>query len=96
MGRASVEIFSAFSDRVHSRYKASGRICPLDALRPVTVGDMRIMPIPADHSAYDAFMYLVLPCVPQPTLTVWHLFIMLRLVEDTLCATNTRKIYWTG
>lgn len=59
MGSASVEIFSAFSDRVHNGYKASGRICPLDVLKPVTVGDMRITPIPADHSAYDAFMYLV-------------------------------------
>lgn len=59
MGRASVDIFSAFSDRVKNGYKAADRICPLDALKPVTVGDMKITPIPADHSAYDAFMYLV-------------------------------------
>lgn len=59
MGRVSVDICSAFSDRVKNGYKAADRICPLDALEPVTVGDMKITPIPADHSAYDAFMYLV-------------------------------------
>lgn len=59
MGSTSVEILVAFSDKVQNGYKVSDRIRPLTALEPVTVGDMRITPIPADHSAYDAFMYLV-------------------------------------
>lgn len=59
MGSTSVEIFNCFSDRVQSEYKVSDRIYPLDALNPITVGGMKITPIPADHSAYDAFMYLI-------------------------------------
>jgi len=59
MGSTSFEIFTAFSDRMKNEYRASDRICPLDALKPVAIGDIKITPIPADHSAYDAFMYLV-------------------------------------
>lgn len=60
MGRDALEIFSAYSDRVKSDLACvSERIQPLDALTPVTVGDLVVTPIPADHSAYGAFMYLV-------------------------------------
>lgn len=59
MGRTSVNILAVFGDRVQNGYKVPGRIFPLDALKPVTAGSIKITPIPADHSAYDAFMYLV-------------------------------------
>lgn len=51
MGSTSFEIFTAFSDRMKNEYRASDRICPLDALKPVAIGDIKITPIPADHSA---------------------------------------------
>lgn len=60
MGRKALEVFSAYSSRVKSELAyLSGRIRPLDALVPVTIGDLTVTPIPADHSAYGAFMYLV-------------------------------------
>ena len=34
-------------------------IIPLDSLQPINVGNITVTPIPADHSAYDAFMFLV-------------------------------------
>ena len=60
MGGEALEIFSAYSNRVKSELAGvSGRIRPLDGLVPMTIGDMTVTPIPADHSAYGAFMYLV-------------------------------------
>lgn len=60
MGMEALEIFSAYSNRVRSELAdVSERIRPLSALEPVTVGDLTVTPIPADHSAYGAFMYLV-------------------------------------
>lgn len=60
MGSTAVEILTAFSHRTQDKYKSiSDRIQPLCALNPIVVGNMRVTPIPADHSAYDAFMYLV-------------------------------------
>lgn len=60
MGREALEIFSAYSSRVKSELAdVSDRIRPLDALEPVIVGDLTVIPLPADHSAYGAFMYLV-------------------------------------
>lgn len=60
MGREALEIFSVYVNRISSGLsEVAGSICSLDALVPVTVGDLTVTPIPADHSAYGAFMYLV-------------------------------------
>lgn len=60
IGGEALEIFSAYADRVGGGLaRVSGRIRPLDALVRVTVGDLTVTPIPADHSAYGAFMYLI-------------------------------------
>lgn len=60
MGSTAVEILAAFSSRMQDKNKhIPSRIQPLHPLKPVTIGNMKVMPIPADHSAYDAFMYLV-------------------------------------
>ena len=60
LGEAAIDILTAFSERAQNSYKdISGRLRPLAALKPITVGDIRVMPIPADHSAYDAYMFLI-------------------------------------
>lgn len=57
LGATAAEIFRHYAARV--RLAGADRLRPLRALEPVQVGDMTVLPIPADHSAYDAFMYLV-------------------------------------
>lgn len=60
MGNTAIKILTAFLNRTQDNYKSiSDRIQPLYALRPIMTGNMKVTPIPADHSAYDAFMYLV-------------------------------------
>lgn len=60
LGETAIDILSAFSKRVQNSYRGiSGRLHPLSALEPVTVGDIRVTPIPVGHSAYDAFMFLI-------------------------------------
>ena len=60
MGRDALDIFSVYADRVNSGLnKAAEHIRDLEALQPLKVGDLTVTPIPADHSAYGAFMYLV-------------------------------------
>ncbi len=60
MGSTAVKILTAFSNRTQDKYKCTpDRIRPLYALKPIMIGNMKVTPIPADHSAYDAFMYLV-------------------------------------
>ena len=57
LGQTAAEIFQCYAARVH--LSGTERLRPLQALKAVQVGDMTVLPIPADHSAYDAFMYLV-------------------------------------
>lgn len=60
LGDTAIDIWTAFSERVPNDYKGiSGRLRPLTALKPITVGDIKVTPIPADHSAYDAYMFLI-------------------------------------
>ena len=60
LGGTAIDILTTFSERVQNSYKGiSGRLRPLTALKPITVSDIRITPIPADHSAYDAYMFLI-------------------------------------
>lgn len=60
LGETAIDILSAFSERAQNNYKdISGRLRPLTALKPITIGDMKVTPIPADHSAYDAYMFLI-------------------------------------
>lgn len=57
MGETAFAIFKAIN-----RYKGRRtgfRAKPLHALEKVTVGDFSLTPIPCDHSAYSAFMFLV-------------------------------------
>ncbi len=60
LGETAIDILTTFSERVQNSYKGiSGRLCPLTVLKPITVGDIKVTPISADHSAYDAFMFLI-------------------------------------
>ena len=60
LGETAIDILTAFSERVQNSYKGiSGRLRPLTVLKPITVGDIKVTPIPADHSAYDAYMFLI-------------------------------------
>lgn len=60
LGETAIDILSAISERAQNNYKdISGRLRPLTALKPITIGDMKVTPIPADHSAYDAYMFLI-------------------------------------
>ncbi|MCI9447759.1 MAG: MBL fold metallo-hydrolase [Lachnospiraceae bacterium] len=56
-GESAIDILSVFSERVQNSYKDISGSHPLTALKPITVGDIKVMPIPADHSAYDAYMF---------------------------------------
>lgn len=60
LGETAIDILTAFSERMQNSYKSiSGRFRPLTALKPITIGDIKVTPIPADHSAYDAYMFLI-------------------------------------
>ena len=60
MGREALEVFAVYADRMKTGLAGVvGSIQALDALVPVVVGDLTVTPIPADHSAYGAFMYLI-------------------------------------
>ncbi len=58
LGETACEIFDAYAKRV-GMAQTSARLLPIKALEPIQIGNMKITPIPADHSAYDAFMYLI-------------------------------------
>lgn len=63
LGRNAVELHRCYARRVAGHHPdgaiAAQRLRPLDALTPLTIGDIRITPIPADHSAWDALMFLI-------------------------------------
>lgn len=64
MGGAAKEIFSLYQQRVSAHRPAAGAetlaaIRPLHPLGRVQVGDIRITPLAVDHSAYDAYMFLI-------------------------------------
>ena len=60
MGRDALDIFSAYADRINNGLsRTAEHIRPVEALLPLKIGDLTVTPIPADHSAYGAFMYLV-------------------------------------
>lgn len=60
MGRVSQQILIAFHKRLRSpslpMMEHANAFLPLI---PITIGDIVITPIPADHSAYDASMFLI-------------------------------------
>lgn len=60
MGKGAIDIYRAYTQRVGGENLAAAeRIRPLEPYQKVRVGDMTITPLPADHSAFDALMYLV-------------------------------------
>lgn len=64
MGTAAKEIFSLYQQRVSAHHPAAtvetlAAIRPLHPLGQVRVGDMQVTPLAVDHSAYDAYMFLV-------------------------------------
>jgi len=63
LGRNAAEVHRCYAQRVARRSPmemiAAQRIKPLDVMVPLTVGDIRITPLPADHSAWDALMFLI-------------------------------------
>lgn len=64
MGGAAKEIFSLYQRRVSAHHPAATAET-LDAIRPlhplgrVRVGDIQVTPLAVDHSAYDAYMFLI-------------------------------------
>ncbi|MBD5154975.1 MAG: MBL fold metallo-hydrolase [Oscillibacter sp.] len=63
LGRSASEVHRCYAQRMARRdpegLAAAQRIKPLDAMRPLTIGDIRVTPLPADHSAWDAMMFLI-------------------------------------
>lgn len=66
MGRSAKEILTILNDRLskstrvpsHNKDKISN-IKTFDAARKIVVGDIAITPFVVDHSAYDAYMFLI-------------------------------------
>lgn len=58
MSETALEIFRLYSARV-GKSGAAASIIPMSPLVPVTLGDITVTPLPADHSAYDANMFLI-------------------------------------
>ncbi len=64
MGEAAKEILSLYQQRVSAHHPAAtaetlAAIRPLHPLGRVRVGDIKVTPLAVDHSAYDAYMFLV-------------------------------------
>lgn len=64
MGEAAKEILSLYQQRVSAHHPAATAetltaIRPLHPLGRVRVGDMQVTPLAVDHSAYDAYMFLI-------------------------------------
>lgn len=63
LGRSAIKVHKCYARRLARRdpegLKVAQRLKPLDALVPLTIGDIRVTPVPADHSAWDALMFLV-------------------------------------
>lgn len=64
MGGAAKEIFSLYQRRVAAHHPAAtaetlAAIRPLHPLGRVQVGDIQVTPLTVDHSAYDAYMFLI-------------------------------------
>lgn len=62
LGRSAVEVHKCFAQRLAHRspegLEVARRLKPLDAMLPLTIGDIQVTPLPADHSAWDALMFL--------------------------------------
>ena len=63
LGRSAAEVHKCFAQHLAHRspegLAVAQRLKPLDAMISLTIGDIRITPLPADHSAWDALMFLV-------------------------------------
>lgn len=66
MGEAAREIYSVLQKRLsHCFPEAAGRLASAERIRTfraldrITAGDITVTPIMADHSAYDAYMFLI-------------------------------------
>lgn len=64
LGRNAIAIHQIYVKRLGANVsdgvrKAADRLCPLDALSSFAIGDIKVTPIPADHSAWDALMFLI-------------------------------------
>lgn len=61
MGAAAKEIYATLYARTHEGMPLPRLldIQPVVAPRPISVGSIRVTPILTDHSAYDAYMYLI-------------------------------------
>lgn len=64
LGRNAITIHQLYVKRLGDNapdgvWKAAARLRPLDALSYFVIGDIKITPIPADHSAWDALMFLI-------------------------------------
>lgn len=64
LGRNAIAVHQIYVRRLGSNApenmrKAAERLRPLDTLSSFTIGDITVTPLPADHSAWDALMFLI-------------------------------------
>ena len=64
LGRNAITIHQVYVRRLGNHApedmrKAAECLRPLDALSSFTIGDITVTPLPADHSAWDALMFLI-------------------------------------
>lgn len=57
MGATAIEIFNAYQRRMGK--SPCMHLLPLAPARPVVVGDITVTPLLVDHSAFDAYMFLI-------------------------------------
>lgn len=64
MGAVAKEIFSLYQQRISAHHPVAtsetlSAIRPLSPLKSVRVKDIKVTPVAVDHSAYDAYMFLI-------------------------------------
>lgn len=64
LGRNAISVHQIYVKRLgnnapENMRKAAERLRPLDTLTHFTIGDITVTPLPADHSAWDALMFLI-------------------------------------
>lgn len=63
LGRRAAELYRYCAARrvrhAPDAFAVAARLRKLDVFLPITIGDLRITPLPADHSAWDSLMYLI-------------------------------------
>lgn len=60
LGETAITIYKRYIKRINKKnVYYLDKIIPLKDFKAVTIGDIKVTPIPADHSAYNAHMFLI-------------------------------------